>query len=333
MEPHSFGNLGGKEKPVDRNDIVLGASTMPKYTHPKELKNNAAWAVPVEYQGQQPACGAHSGAKAKGLARGKRFSPRATWGDLKSFDGWAIEDGTDIRSIFKSITKNLGAVEFDLYGNDVSLKAKEYAKTLASQIRSAGAKYTGDGYGFAGSDRSFDALKDFITEHGPTILLVRVGNEWWTGKNGKSSWLEKDILPLRTPNPVTSGHFVVAHSFDEENIYFINSFGETWGRKGHGYFGADYMPFVNDWGALFGLRFKQDLSFGMTDPDVLKLQRFLNTHGAVVAMFGPGSPGQETEYFGALTKNALSRYQAAHGIAPAAGYFGPLTRAYVETHP
>lgn len=331
MDSHPFNNLGGKDKPVDKNDIILGAG-IPAYTHPKELRNEEAWNSPVEYQSKQPACGAHAGAKMKGLARGKRFSPRATWSDLKSFDGWAIDDGTDIRSIFKSITKNLGAVEFDLYGNDVSLPAQEYAKTLTAALRQAGVKYTGDGYGFI-TDKSFSGIKQFITDHGPTILLVRVGNEWWTDKKGKSSWREKDILPLRTPNPVTSGHFVLAHSFDEDYIYFINSFGDTWGLDGHGYFDASYVPFVNDAGALFSLKFTKDLWLGVMLNDVKELQKYLNKKGFLVATSGNGSPGNETTYFGARTEAALKKFQAANGILPAAGYFGPLTRAYVQTHP
>lgn len=335
MEPHPFNNLGGKDKPYDRNDVLLGTAAPVVYTFPKELVNKAAWGAPVEYQGDEPACGAHAGAKMKGISSGKRFSPRAQWSDLKSFDGWRIEDGTDIRSIFKSITKNLGAVDFDLYGNDVSLPSAEYAKTLTAALRKAGVKYTGDGYGFI-NDLSFDGLKQFITDHGPTIVLMRVSARFWTAANGRISWSEKDILPLAPASarfPIVSGHFVVAHSFDEENIYFINSFGETWGRKGHGYFGADYMPFVNDAGALFGLPFKKDLYYGMTDPDVKRLQQYLNTHGAQVAFSADGSPGKETEYFGNLTKAALMKFQSKHGILPKSGYFGPLTRAVVAQNP
>lgn len=335
MEPHAFGNLGGKDKPVDHNDIVLG-SAVPTYTHPKELKNNAAWAAPVEYQGQQPACGAHSGSKLLGIAKGKRFSARAQWSDLKSFDGWAIDDGTDIRSIFKSVTKNLGGIDYAAYGNDVSLAEAEYAKALTAALRAAGVKYTGDGYGFAGTDRSFEGLKQFISDHGPTIILMRVNARFWTAANGQTSWLEKDILPLAPPTaqfPNSSGHFVLVHSFDEKYIYFINSFGDTWGRNGHGYFGIEYMPQVNDWGALFTLQFNKDLYLGLTDADVLKLQQFLNSHGVPVAPAGQaGSVGHETNYFGPATKAAVVKYQALHGISPQSGYFGPLTRAYVQTH-
>lgn len=75
--------------------------------------------------------------------------------------------------------------------------------------------------------------------------------------------------------------------------------------------------------------FTRDLEEGMEGDDVLVLQVFLNTKGFLVAQSGAGSPGAESKYFGARTKAALAKYQASVGIAPAAGYFGPKTRAYV----
>ncbi len=93
------------------------------------------------------------------------------------------------------------------------------------------------------------------------------------------------------------------------------------------------MPLVNDAGALFPLEFKKDLSFGMTDPDVLKLQRYLNNHGYTVSVSGDGSPGKETKYFGEKTRAALKGLQMHNGISPVSGYFGPLTRAFVAVNP
>ncbi|MEY4440876.1 MAG: hypothetical protein RLY49_502 [Candidatus Parcubacteria bacterium] len=72
-----------------------------------------------------------------------------------------------------------------------------------------------------------------------------------------------------------------------------------------------------------------DLYFGMTHPNVKKLQQLLNSLGYKLAESGPGSPGNETEYFGLLTKTALAKYQADNGIVPASGYFGPITRAFL----
>ncbi len=77
--------------------------------------------------------------------------------------------------------------------------------------------------------------------------------------------------------------------------------------------------------------FTRDLTVGSTGSDVKCLQQFLNANGAQVAASGAGSPGMETTYFGGLSKAALAKYQAAHGIAPAAGYFGPITRAYIAS--
>jgi len=79
--------------------------------------------------------------------------------------------------------------------------------------------------------------------------------------------------------------------------------------------------------------FKRDLQIRATGADVQALQIYLNTHGFVVAASGAGSPGHETTTFGRATKAALIKLQRAAGIKPAAGYFGPKTRAHVTAHP
>mgnify|MGYP001617489453 CR=1 FL=1 len=61
--------------------------------------------------------------------------------------------------------------------------------------------------------------------------------------------------------------------------------------------------------------------------EVMAIQKFLNSHGAQIAASGAGSPGNETSFFGGLTKAAVAKFQAANGISPAVGYWGPITRA------
>lgn len=82
-------------------------------------------------------------------------------------------------------------------------------------------------------------------------------------------------------------------------------------------------------GACF--TFTMNLTIGSTGNEVMQLQKFLNTHGAMVAASGAGSPGNETSYFGPATKAAVAKFQAANGIAPASGYFGPITRSKVNS--
>jgi hypothetical protein len=330
MDAHPFENLGGRERPEDTRDIKLGAiAARTAYTYPPTLRNEIAWEATVEYQGGQPACGAHAGSKALGICRCARFSPRFTWANIKSIDGYPIDDGTDMRSIFKSLV-NTGAVYFPLLGNDVTVSEYAYAHPLISSVLKANAvQHKGSAYGFA-DDITFEGLKQYISDHGPVILLMRLGSEFWTAPNGQTSWAEKDILPLRAPARIVSGHFVVAHSYDEKYIYFINSFGPAWGRGGHGYFDTSYMPYIVEAGALIDLSFNKNLSRGMTDPDVLRLQRALNSDPDTrVAASGPGAPGHETDFFGALTLNAVLRFQKKHGV-PTTGFVGPLTRAALQ---
>ncbi len=76
--------------------------------------------------------------------------------------------------------------------------------------------------------------------------------------------------------------------------------------------------------------FTRDLQVGSVGADVKQLQIYLNTNGFRITASGPGSPGNETNLFGNLTKAALSRLQVANEISPASGYFGPKTRAYIN---
>lgn len=73
--------------------------------------------------------------------------------------------------------------------------------------------------------------------------------------------------------------------------------------------------------------FTKALTVGSTGDDVKCLQQYLNGAGHKVAASGAGSPGSESTYFGSLTRAAVAKWQAANGVAPAVGYFGPLSQA------
>jgi hypothetical protein len=77
--------------------------------------------------------------------------------------------------------------------------------------------------------------------------------------------------------------------------------------------------------------FTKNLKYLMLDNEVKELQKFLNTHGYPVSLTGAGSNGLETTKFGSLTQKALIKFQKANNITPAVGYFGPITRAKVNS--
>jgi sugar lactone lactonase YvrE len=77
-------------------------------------------------------------------------------------------------------------------------------------------------------------------------------------------------------------------------------------------------------------KFKKNLTLGSANKDVKALQMFLNIRGFILSGSGPGSIGNETIYFGNATRQALIKFQKANNIYPANGYFGPMTREFVN---
>lgn len=84
----------------------------------------------------------------------------------------------------------------------------------------------------------------------------------------------------------------------------------------------------------------RNLSLGATGSDVRELQILLNQDPSTrVAETGVGSPGQETEYFGELTKQAVIRFQEKYrsevltpvALARGNGYVGSYTRAKLQS--
>ena len=66
--------------------------------------------------------------------------------------------------------------------------------------------------------------------------------------------------------------------------------------------------------------FTRSLTLGSTGADVTALQTYLISKGHAIAAGATG-------YFGAQTAAAVAAWQTANGIAPAAGYFGPVSQA------
>ena len=73
------------------------------------------------------------------------------------------------------------------------------------------------------------------------------------------------------------------------------------------------------------------LTLGDESPIVKRAQQLLNHTICPVAIFGPGSPGQETNYLGPLTRAALFCYQKTKGLPPTSDLDNPTYRSLIQT--
>ena len=132
------------------------------------------------------------------------------------------------------------------------------------------------------------------------------------GGGGGSGSSASSATPAPTPAPAT-GAEAIAAQIAALQTQIANLLGQT----------SVVTPSVS--------QFTRNLTVGSSGEDVKDLQQYLNAAGFKIADSGPGSPGNETIMFGSLTRAALAKWQAANGVSPAIGYFGPLTRTKITS--
>lgn len=220
---------------------------------PETYKTNID-ALDVLHQRKIGACVGHAFAKYLQYAHYRRtgevvkFSARYLYAMAKSMDNHAGE-GTFPELVAK-IAKNYGCATEETCPNDTTLDHEAYVynrnkDNIPAEAHAEAIKYKIGGYAFV-NFRNIWEVKQAIYENGMVACLLRVGKEWYTDKNGKKSWDKDDILPLRKPESIISGHEVVLYGYDDKNLYQLaNSWSTKWADKGNGnLLDKEYNPYL-----------------------------------------------------------------------------------------
>ena len=221
-------NLGAQPRPVDQRDIKLGSVQAPVAIPDVFLPE---YGITRNFQGSLPTCGAHAASHLKAVQETiesgspQRFSPRWLWNEIKQIDGYALESGTDMRSIFKTLSEK-GALPFGLVKDNVSLPLTEYSDLdLFQDLRNTAHDYLVGSYVFFdGPAITFEAVRQAVFVNKAVLLLASVDTGFWR-TNHPTFTVPKD------------GHFVVATGYNETELRIIDSaeaadgFAEKWVRK------------------------------------------------------------------------------------------------------
>ncbi len=308
--------FGGIQRTVDDRDFELASYSPPITIHDTFIQDVSN--IPVYNQGKYSTCGAHAGAfldsklQTDKTGSVQSLSPKYLWDQIKQIDGFSLEEGTDMRSIFRSLV-NTGDCDLSLLANDPGNSIQNYSsiRNVTDVMRYNAYQKDLQNYAFI-NNPTWDQIKQAIFQNKAVLALVDIGDGWWL-----PDW--QHVLPITLGKKV-GHHFVTLHSYDLNRIYFRNSWGTDWGNQGDGHFDHSYLPHILEIGTAIVLPapyvFKRDLQRGMANSDIVHLQRIL---GVI-----------DTGFFGLLTFAAVQKYQTDNNINPT-GYVGPKTREVLNT--
>jgi hypothetical protein len=333
--------LGAHESPLDERTWQHSATTVAPlviggiHYAPQEIENQHTVGI----------CTGISLIQNAEKALSKKFSPDFQYLLQKKYIDGNWDEGSSIFSALK-VGKNYGFLPLSLFTyvteSDRSLPYSEYIAKLQaipdSEIQRLIGLCTDKLTGYAQVQIDAPSLAIAINDSISGVLTrYTVGDEWWTAKNGQSSWQASDIDPLRPPQVPISGHAINTNAFDftvNQMLEHANTWGIEWDMQGvahtnHAVYQCTeawipyYQPLIIVPPKKLGYQFTTNFGyFSLRFLDVYNLQKTLVAQG--FATFKP------TGFFGTLTLEAVKAFQVAHSIEPT-GFVGPLSRAVLNS--
>jgi hypothetical protein len=371
--------MGALHSPTDARDWTLasvGAST----DYPVSCFLETDWMVP-SHQKKISCCVGCTGEEVVRqimyTTTGKKYNQgtqdalswRFVYALAKCLEGTVQPDGSDYRAFPRTLSANDGtypalvAKILRKYGvplakycpNDATLTPDAfcYNRNIRTMPPAAfeDAKKRKSGADMK-EDVSNDGIKKALTyakaNGGAVMILRRIGESYWTDKNGVRTWDKAKLLPIRAVNNYVSGHEELLTGYDTEpktgrtRIYWLNHWGDTWCDKGRGWEYLDvWLPYINEIRVVvptvptvtdgFKYHFTKTMEYGDSGPDVVALQHILQIEGCFpIAQSFTGK-------YGNITKAGVKLLQERHandilipsGYSVGTGFVGPVTLAWI----
>lgn len=237
------------------------------------------------------------------------------------------------------------------YAEFIASFKSQYGGKIPQEIMLAAAKHKIPGY----YKVKLNPLSIASEISGGRLVIIRVeaGDNFYTAPNGRPSWDAKDLLPLRTPKYVISGHLMVINEYSGLGIDQLERGPNSWSRDwaDNGYFSfvfGDHAPgyFTEAWAInslpeslvktvrdlpeakTFSHTFTKPIARGQSGAEVRALQVLLSILGLLSV-----SVEELGTNFGPKTAAAVKAFQSKYAvaslqeIAAANGNVGPKTIA------
>jgi hypothetical protein len=314
------------------NDLTLAVTPLVKggYTYaPEDIENQFSVGI----------CTAISLTQNRAKANGRKYSADFQYLLQKKYIDGNWYEGSSIFSALK-VAKNYGLLPESFWTHttlaDRQLPYTQYIQKIQSIPPSEIQRLISlcvdkiPGYAQVDVNDPQAIARGIVASNSGILCRYTVGAEWWTAP----------INPLRPPAMPISGHAIGMPSFDYTvnlDQILANTWGTYWNKQGLADINwSTYKPteawlILQEAPILPPFKFVNDLYMGLTSPDVIQLQKILNKNPQTrVALWGLGSAGKETNYFGNLTFQAVKRFQQLYKL-PVTGYVGSMTRTILNT--
>jgi len=244
--------FGAEPSKIDRRDATDAEVTL-AYPYPLSSDTHIDM-LHVEYQRKVGACTASLKSYVEYLyyvktGRYVRLSMAFLYIVTKLYIDQNGNEGSSLRSALKA-AQRYGVCTEEAFPSDFTLTHAQFlAQAMPARAWTEALNYRIGGYLSIPVERSL--LAAALDKYGLLYARYEVGQEWYTAKDGRVSWRKEDVLPLRSPKSVLSGHAIILSGYDlsseRAGIKGRNTWSDQWADRGNFLAYHEDYPITEAW--------------------------------------------------------------------------------------